>query len=155
MQKDQKAFECQMCGQCCQGEGGIIVSPQDLERLGLAFNLPQEEIIQNYLHWENKRLVINTDSANYCIFFKPGEGCLIHEIKPDICKAWPFFRGNLEDRLSWLMAMEMCPGINQNIEHEEFVRQGLEYLKKHDLIKNAQPQAANVLKLYNIKGFDK
>ena len=27
MQKNQNAFECKMCGSCCHGEGGIIVSP--------------------------------------------------------------------------------------------------------------------------------
>lgn len=26
-------FDCQMCGQCCEGEGGIVLSPKDLKRL--------------------------------------------------------------------------------------------------------------------------
>lgn len=144
-----------MCGYCCQGEGGIIVSPTDLDRLKQALNLPEDEIIQHYLKKTEKKLVIKTDSEGQCIFFRYGEGCLIHDIKPDICRAWPFFRGNLEDQMSWNMAMDMCPGINQHIEHEEFVRQGLDYLKQRNLIMNNQPNAANVLKLSNIKGFDK
>ena len=144
-----------MCGYCCQGEGGIIVSPTDLERLKKRLNLPEEEIILHYLQKVQGKLVIKTDSEGKCIFFRYGEGCLIHEIKPDICKAWPFFRGNLEDRMSWNMAKEMCPGINSNVEHREFVRQGLEYLKQEGLIKNKQSNAADVLKLCNIKGFDK
>ena len=28
-------FDCQMCGQCCEGEGGIVLSPKDLKRLSL------------------------------------------------------------------------------------------------------------------------
>ncbi len=155
MQKDQNAFECKMCGCCCHGEGGIIVSPTDLNRLKQALNLPEDEIIQHYLLKRNEKLVIKTDSEDQCIFFKYGEGCLIHEVKPDICRAWPFFRGNLEDRMSWEMAMDICPGINPDVEHSEFVRQGLNYLQENNLIMNNDPNAANVLKLYNINGFDK
>ena len=29
---DSAVFSCQMCGQCCRGQGGIVVSPKDLAR---------------------------------------------------------------------------------------------------------------------------
>ena len=32
-------FDCQMCGQCCEGEGGIVLSPKDLKRLYEGLNL--------------------------------------------------------------------------------------------------------------------
>jgi hypothetical protein len=65
----------------------------------------------------------------YCVFFVQGRGCGVHPARPDICRAWPFFRGNLIDVVSWEMAQAFCPGINGNVPHEEFVRQGLHYLR--------------------------
>ena len=33
MSQETQAFSCKMCGHCCKGKGGIVVSPSDLKRL--------------------------------------------------------------------------------------------------------------------------
>ncbi len=53
----------------------------------------------------------------------------MHPAKPTICRAWPFFRGNMVDATSWRMAQDACPGINPGPGHAGFVAQGETYLR--------------------------
>ena len=76
---------------------------------------------------------------------QPRAICQVHAGKPDICRAWPFFRGNLVDAESFAMARSFCPGINSQISHEEFVRAGLTYLRKENLLAHDASHEANAL----------
>ena len=35
----ETVFQCRMCGHCCEGRGGIVVSPADLTRLAAFLDL--------------------------------------------------------------------------------------------------------------------
>ncbi len=132
-QTTEQAFICVMCGQCCLGEGGIVLSSADLERLCAAFGLSSQEFKTKYAVQQSKSVQLLTRNG-CCIFFQEQKGCLVHSHKPDICSAWPFFKGNLKDKQSWQMALDYCPGINQEAGHAEFVRQGLAFLRRNNLI---------------------
>ena len=80
------------------------------------------------------KLKIRVGEDGYCIFFREGKGCIVHEGKPSICKAWPFFRGNLVDEVSFSMAREDCPGIMREVSHVRFAREGYRYLKDYKLL---------------------
>ncbi|GAB6887142.1 hypothetical protein JCM13304A_06400 [Desulfothermus okinawensis JCM 13304] len=67
-------------------------------------------------------------------------------VKPDICLAWPFFKGNLEDEYSFFLAKEYCPGISRDVSFEEFRKYGLKFLREHDLLKKDK-DAPNALKI--------
>ena len=122
-----------MCGECCQGEGGIVFGPRDLRRLCSHLHMEAGKVVEVYGYWQGGKIKIRTNSDNCCIFFLPGTGCSIHMAKPDICRAWPFFRGNMVDEGSLAMAKKFCPGIDPAIGHDAFVRAGLRYLKEHQL----------------------
>jgi len=126
-------FDCRMCGECCRGEGGIVVGPRDLSRLCAHLHMEAESFIALYGYRQNEKIKIRTGPDRYCIFFLPGTGCSIHMSKPDICRAWPFFRGNMVDGTSLAMAKDFCHGINPSIGHEAFVHAGLRYLDQHQL----------------------
>ena len=36
-------FNCRMCGHCCEGRGGIVVSPTDLARLAAHMGLAPKQ----------------------------------------------------------------------------------------------------------------
>ncbi|MDZ7759419.1 MAG: YkgJ family cysteine cluster protein [Desulfovermiculus sp.] len=133
-------FICRMCGQCCQGQGGIVLTAKDMHRLAKGLGLTPEALIQTYVVYDHKKPVLTSQVDGTCIFFQSQTGCTVHAYKPDVCRAWPFFRGNLEDEASWRMAQEYCPGINPDIPHQEFVCQGLEYIHQHGLV---HPQASD------------
>ena len=138
-------FECKMCGQCCNGRGGIVLSNTDLDRLARHFQMETHEFIAAYGVRENKRLKLKQSASGFCAFFREGNGCSVHQVKPDVCRAWPFFRGNLEDAISFEMAKTYCPGIPRNCVHQDFVAQGLQWLQSEKLVFDARPDTPNAL----------
>jgi len=134
-----------MCGECCQGEGGIVVGPRDLPRLCAHLHMEAESFIAFYGYRQDEKIKIRTGPDGYCIFFLPGTGCSIHTSRPDICRAWPFFRGNMVDKESLAMSKEFCPGINPTIGHDAFVRAGVQYLEEHQLWASDPKHEANAL----------
>lgn len=137
------AFECKMCGHCCKGEGGIILTAKDQKRLAEYLNINLEDMIGKYTEQVNGKIRLICSTDDYCIFFK--EGCGVHPGRPDICRAWPFFRGNLIDETSWEMIQEYCPGVNPDAGHKEFVLQGKEYIKQEGLCQHDPDIAPNAL----------
>jgi hypothetical protein len=140
-----KAFECQMCGRCCQGEGGIVVDHQDQGRLASYLKITHSEFVRHYTLSRGQKLVLKSKTDGSCIFFRPSSGCTVHSVKPHICQAWPFFRGNILDPLSWELAQDYCPGINPDIEHREFARQALSQLQSQGLLMPRRSDVANAL----------
>ncbi len=138
-------FECRMCGSCCEGKGGIIVSPKDLERICAFLQMDAASFTERYGVMHNGKLKIRTGDDGCCIFFAQGRGCTVHEGKPDICRAWPFFRGNLVDPESLHMAKEFCPGIAPDVSHAAFAAEGRRYLREHDLCAHDATCEANAL----------
>ena len=139
------AFDCRMCGHCCEGKGGIVVSSSDLQRLCDFLRMPADAVIAAYGEQAGDKLKIRCGEDGYCIFFRQGKGCIVHEGKPSICKAWPFFRGNIEDPESLALAKDFCPGINPDISHEDFAREGMAYLEKERLLASDTRTEANAL----------
>jgi len=138
-----EAFECKMCGHCCHGEGGIVMTQKDQSRLANHLDISVEELVEKYIHERGDKLHLNSGEEGYCIFFK--EGCGVHPGRPDICRAWPYFRGNLIDETSWQMIQEYCPGVNPKAGHKEFVRQGRDYLRNEDLLRYDPETSPNAL----------
>ena len=139
------AFDCRMCVHCCEGKGGSVVSPSDLQRLCDFLRMPADAVIAAYGEQAGDKLKIRCGEDGYCIFFRQGKGCIVHEGKPSICKAWPFFRGNIEDPESLALAKDFCPGINPDISHEDFAREGMAYLEKERLLASDTRTEANAL----------
>lgn len=79
-------FDCQMCGQCCEGEGGIVLSPKDLKRLYEGLNLEKQAFLDAYGVFRNGKWQVRTGEDGNCIFFRAGQSCTVHAIKPDV---WP------------------------------------------------------------------
>lgn len=122
MSETPAAFECRRCGHCCKGEGGIILTPKDISRLAAYLDMGEEAFLARYAERVNGRTRMRTGGDEFCIFY--GNGCGVHPGRPDICRAWPFFRGNILDETSWEMIQDYCPGVNPKAGHAEFARQG-------------------------------
>ena len=148
-----KAFDCLGCGHCCQGRGGIIVAPQDLHRIADHLGLTPDEFITGYGERKGEKLVIRMGDDGYCFFYRQGVGCGVHVAKPDVCRAWPFFRGNLLDPVSLDLARDYCPGIAKDVSFAEFVKQGITYLQGEGIGFGGGPLEANALNIQDIIDF--
>ena len=128
-----ETFSCERCGKCCEGRGGIVVGPRDLTRLTVYFGLPAEDVLSRYTEMMGGKPTIKVGDDGFCMFFKEGRGCTIHPARPSVCRAWPFFRGNLIDQVSFEMAREDCPGIRREASHAQFAHEGFRYLEDYKL----------------------
>lgn len=145
-----EAFACAMCGHCCEGRGGIVVSSKDLDRLCDHLGVGPDDFEKMWGERRGGKLHVRAGADEACIFFIPGQGCGVHVAKPDICRAWPFFRGNLLDSGSFALAAEFCPGISRDCGHAAFVRQGLESLEREGLLGRDKPDEARALQVHDL-----
>lgn len=111
-----------------------MVNPADLRRLCEHLGLEREAFLERYAEMQGGKIQLRAGEDGACVFFREGVGCGVHDAKPNVCRAWPFFRGNLIDPVSWEMAQDYCPGINAQLGHAEFARQGLAYLTEQGLL---------------------
>ena len=130
----ERFFRCRRCGNCCRGEGGIVLGPADMARLRSRFRRNGAKFLAGRTETRRGKTVLKTGKDGFCIFFRQDSGCSIHPLRPDICRAWPFFRGNLVDRFSFFLAREDCPGIRRETAHHDFARAGFAYLRDLDLL---------------------
>ena len=112
-------FECIECGSCCSGpdEGDIWITKPEIELLVKYLDIPVEKVREKYL----KRIglhttIIEQPKSKDCIFLKSVEGkkiCSIYPVRPNQCRTWPFWVGNILNPDAWNRSGRKCPGINR------------------------------------------
>gem|GEM_PF-6680150 len=65
---------------------------------------------------------IGLDEAGYCLFRQFGGLCLIHPIKPSVCRLWPFLPHIRES--AFQDARCACPGFKADLTWAEFLGAG-------------------------------
>lgn len=126
-----KAFECKMCGQCCQGTG-ISVDRDEVKRISEFLNIDEVEFIKRYCIKKQNRYELKIADSNYCVFLKEKNGdkiCSIHPVKPKMCRIWPFIPAIISDEDEWDTIRDFCPGMNPGSCFEEFVEQAKKSIK--------------------------
>ena len=93
-------FKCQMCGTCCRLRL-ISITNEDAERIKAAGHSNFTEKVKN----EN---MMKRDKGR-CVFLKDDK-CSIHEIRPQICRDFPFFK---KFGLTYCRAVSYCPAIEE------------------------------------------
>lgn len=141
-------FSCQQCGQCCYGAGGIVLSDHDSQRLARFLNLDVQSFLDRFAEYVAEKYRLQVGADNYCVFFQ--NGCSVHEAKPDVCRAWPFFRGNLQDSQSLEMAKDYCPGIRKDADFAAFAAEGRAFLQREGLVRHDMRADARALCLDDV-----
>lgn len=126
-------FDCTRCGECCRGRGGIVLRGNDAGRLAAFLDMGVNEFFARYTEPRRGKIALRSGGAGSCVFSDNERGCSVHPAKPDVCRVWPFFRGNMVDPVSLDMARQGCPGIAGGAGFEEFTRAGARYLLSENL----------------------
>jgi len=112
-------FVCSRCGYCCQGETTVSLDEQDQERMIKKLGLSRDEVREKY--WRVTGNVIQMKIVDHhCIFYNEDTGCSVHEGRPWRCGQWPLHPSILSDENNFLTIRESCPGINKELNYEEF-----------------------------------
>lgn len=147
----ETAFLCRLCGHCCEGSGGIVVSDADLQRLARQLDMEDTAFAAAWcVQRAGKRFLRSTEDGTTCVFFVRDKGCSVHAAKPSICRAWPYFRGNLVDGESLELAKGYCPGIPAGQTHAAFQQEGLDYLVQEHLIGKGGKDEATALQVADL-----
>lgn len=134
MNAQPDVFDCQRCGHCCQGTGGIVLTAKDLRRLAAHLGLSPAATLKAHAERVSGRDRLRVGPDDYCVFYDHAiKGCGIHPARPDVCRAWPFFAGNLLDPDSFQMAAADCTGIRAGLGHAAFRAAGLAYARDNAL----------------------
>ena len=113
-------FECTGCGACCAGpeEGYIWITAKETAFLADYLKMTVEAVRRKYIRRVGFRFsIVENPTTRDCIFLTAGRdgcrGCAIYPVRPNQCRTWPFWSGNLTSPDAWNLAAVKCPGINR------------------------------------------
>ncbi len=124
-------FQCQQCGECCDGFGGTYVTEKDIQNIAEYIHVETARFISEFCDISGKRHVLTQGKDGKCIFFNIKKQCTIHPVKPYMCKAWPFIPAVVKHPENWNTMANSCPGMKKNIPShilEKIVSKELEKL---------------------------
>ena len=119
MQSEEGApiFECQRCGDCCQGYGGTYVTESDIQAISAYIGVSPDRFLEEYCTVSVNKPLLRQGENGYCIFWN--EVCTIHPVKPRMCRAWPYIESVLIDPTNWRIMANSCPGIREHFPDEQ------------------------------------
>jgi len=94
-------FKCRQCGDCCKGFGGTYVTKQNILDIAAHISFDPKTFIGHYCDKSGSKYVLTRGKDGYCIFFDKTEQCTIHEVKPYMCRAWPFIQSVIDYPENW------------------------------------------------------
>jgi Fe-S-cluster containining protein len=118
-------FQCQQCGDCCCGRGGIFVKPDEVEEMAALLGLTAEEFCCHFVETSAMGPRLAIADNGFCVFLMEGNLCQVHPVKPFICRQWPFLPALLVDADELEQAKTACRGINPACTHVDFVEAAL------------------------------
>jgi Fe-S-cluster containining protein len=110
------AFRCQPnCGRCCDQPGGIVyLSPDDAERLAEHAGLDVDAWLERDTRktFDGRYVLKSREEDGVCIHLNEQKQCSIYEVRPQQCKAFPWWGENLATPAAWGTTKTACPGID-------------------------------------------
>lgn len=119
MGSDQTLFECTRCGDCCKGYGGTYLTESDINTISAFIGISALEFLRRYCVLSGQRPILAQQANEYCIFYD--QGCCIHEVKPRMCRQWPFIQSLMVDIANWRMMASVCPGMNTQLDGQQLL----------------------------------
>lgn len=128
-------FECTRCGSCCRDDQVLVtVTSGDIIRISKALELTSNEILRAlefYIIDSGEKIPLGLEKIpsikterglayvalkkmenGECVFLKDDE-CMIHSVRPMVCRSFPFVFSRTNGEISWGLSAkkEICPGL--------------------------------------------
>ena len=109
-------FSCQPnCGRCCDQPGGIVyLSVDDAERLAAHAELSVPDWLERDTRttFDGRFVLKSRENDGICIYLNDRQQCNIYEVRPQQCRAFPWWAENLATPAAWNNTKAACPGID-------------------------------------------
>jgi Fe-S-cluster containining protein len=107
-------FVCNRCGRCC-GDieytiRHVLLLKSDADRISKETSLEVNEFADEVVGFEPYIYEMKKPEVGKCIFLKDNR-CSIYELRPLICRFYPFELKNLGDNRYTFLYTKKCPGI--------------------------------------------
>jgi uncharacterized protein len=119
---DGLKFTCTQCGNCCAGPPGFVwITTDELNRLAEFFHMTPQKAADEYCRDLGGRWSLrerrNLQGEYECILLRTEQDgrrmCGAYSVRPQQCRTFPFWSGNLESKTAWDATAGRCPGMNQ------------------------------------------
>ena len=97
----KNSFVCAQCGNCCRLRF-IELNKEDIERIKSAGHKDFYDKIKNEFMLKRNK--------GRCVFLNNNDSCSIYEIRPQVCRDFPFFK---TFGLTYCQTGSYCPGIEK------------------------------------------
>mmetsp|Transcript_5258 Transcript_5258/g.10108 ORF Transcript_5258/g.10108 Transcript_5258/m.10108 type:complete len:270 (-) Transcript_5258:70-879(-) len=104
-------FECTACGRCCQTEGDVYMSPEEIQKASQVLGMAHYDFVHEYASHtlgpskeidETTTWIRLREKGNSCVFLgDDGKHCSIYEARPHQCRTYPFWPNLLKSSESW------------------------------------------------------
>lgn len=109
-------FSCQSgCGKCCNQPNGIVyLSIADAERISQHSGLSVEDWLERDARktYDGRFVLKSREEDGICIHLNENQQCSIYQVRPQQCKAFPWWGENLVSDRAWNEVKQQCPGID-------------------------------------------
>jgi hypothetical protein len=124
-------FTCQSgCTKCCDQQGFVYLTEEDIERLASYLNMPAADFEQRYVYRTRRIRRLRVPRHAQCSFLTDG-GCGVHPAKPIQCRTFPYWPELLGTARAWHAAGKWCPGIGKgDLVNIELAQKSAEEMKK-------------------------
>ena len=149
-------FECTKCGACCRDDKILVtVTNSDILRIAMILELSSPNMLRAldfYILDESTPTPIGLEKIPYiiteqgrayvalkkmengdCIFLKDNQ-CMIHSIRPMVCRAFPFVFSRNNNELNWGLSSKkaICPGlgVGERMSEKELISLAEEILEE-------------------------
>lgn len=100
-------FKCHQCGNCCRGDGYVVMTADDIERAAAHLGRTVEQFLAECCVTRPNgeiHLVDQGDRLRSCVFLTADNLCRVHAAKPTQCEGFP---------MKWRPAdaLDVCAGL--------------------------------------------
>lgn len=100
-------FACHRCGNCCRGEGDVVLTAEDVVALAGELGLSEAAFLASHTRRREDGatcLIDQGDPLQSCVFLAADNSCRVHAVKPEQCRGFP---------MKWRPpdALEICAGL--------------------------------------------
>ena len=97
--------------------GDVFVTRDDIVSIAAYLQVSIQEFEEhNVRHYSSGKMALHEERNGDCIFLEK-HGCGVYAVRPQQCRAYPFWTEIMESRDAWQREAQRCPGIAQGDLH--------------------------------------
>ena len=101
-------FRCTRCRQCCTGEPGYVwVTKDRATSIADFLAIPVKEFLNRYCRRVWLRTSLKEMPNGDCVLLT-ANGCAVYPVRPEQCRAFPFWSDALQDPKRWEALARCC-----------------------------------------------